>query len=273
VEDGIALIILATSLIGACGAAFAFYRTTHRTRRFMDEMQAIALAAMMEARERKHDVIDVEHVAWALLYDQELVDALYGHGVSVAELRRSLNERLAQKATTETPPSPATQAPFSPEARVVLQAARAIDEGSALPAVLRALLALSSVLDRDSFERAGIRAERAFSITARDLAPPPALPAAPPFRSPSRPPVARVVFWNDGVTKMDLVVEILRTSFDMSEAQALYTMLRVHRVGRAVVRSCAAVEAETLAARATALARARGAPLRVTVERMDDARA
>ncbi len=72
--------------------------------------------------------------------------------------------------------------------------------------------------------------------------------------------------WNDPKTTMDTVAGILTQVFGLTETRAVYLMFTVHFVGHAVVASGARTRADALAEQAMTVARAKGFPLRFTVE-------
>lgn len=84
-----------------------------------------------------------------------------------------------------------------------------------------------------------------------------ALPAAPAD-------IEEVVFHNDDRTTMELVVEVLITAFAFSRTAAVKAMLTVHKTGSVAVGSYPREEARERAARAVAIARKGGFPLRIT---------
>ncbi|MDI4657752.1 ATP-dependent Clp protease adapter ClpS [Xanthobacter autotrophicus] len=81
-----------------------------------------------------------------------------------------------------------------------------------------------------------------------------------------RPRLYKVILLNDDFTPRDFVVMVLKAEFRMSESQAHHVMITAHRRGVCVVAVFARDIAETKAARATDLARAKGYPLRFTTE-------
>lgn len=76
----------------------------------------------------------------------------------------------------------------------------------------------------------------------------------------------RVVMHNDDFTPMDFVMELLRVFFHKDEIEAFHLMMKVHQRGRASVgtypRDIAASKVES----ATARARSKGYPFRMTIE-------
>jgi ATP-dependent Clp protease adaptor protein ClpS len=74
-----------------------------------------------------------------------------------------------------------------------------------------------------------------------------------------------VLFWNDDVTPMEFVVDILEQMFEKSRDDAIKLMLAIHHNGNAVCGTYPADRARELASAVTALAQRSGFPLSVTL--------
>lgn len=82
-----------------------------------------------------------------------------------------------------------------------------------------------------------------------------------------KPNLYNVIMLNDDFTPMDFVVEMLRTYFDKSEAEATELMLKVHRGKKAIVGKYSYDVAVTKTYRVTHEAREKGYPFKVIVEK------
>lgn len=80
------------------------------------------------------------------------------------------------------------------------------------------------------------------------------------------PKLWKVIFLNDDVTPMDLVIEILTDVFKHDAESAKSLTLEVHNSGSAVAGVYMYEIAEQKGLEATAIARANGSPLRIQVE-------
>ena len=80
------------------------------------------------------------------------------------------------------------------------------------------------------------------------------------------PPQYAVVLHNDDYTTMEFVVEVLKKFFHKTEEEALRIMLRIHQEGEGVAGIYSYEIAETKAVQVNQVARARGFPLKCTVE-------
>ena len=76
-----------------------------------------------------------------------------------------------------------------------------------------------------------------------------------------------VIFFNDNVTPMEWVIEILKKIFHHSEDTAQNLMLIVHEKGSAVVGTYSFEIAEQKAIETTSQARSQGHPLNCTIEK------
>ena len=76
----------------------------------------------------------------------------------------------------------------------------------------------------------------------------------------------KVVFHNDDFTTMEFVTHVLQVVFGKQVDEAVALMMRVHRVGYAVVAIYSYDVAMTKASQTTSMARKEGFPLKVTCE-------
>lgn len=81
-----------------------------------------------------------------------------------------------------------------------------------------------------------------------------------------KPPMYDVIIHNDDYTTMDFVVMVLETIFNKNEDEAVQLMLSVHENGEAIVGTYIYDIAQSKADKATAMARAEGFPLQLTVK-------
>jgi ATP-dependent Clp protease adaptor protein ClpS len=81
------------------------------------------------------------------------------------------------------------------------------------------------------------------------------------------PPLYRVLLLNDDYTTMDFVVEVLKSVFHKSEAEATRIMLNVHQQGAGLCGLYPLEIAESKVDAVEALARENGFPLKCTMER------
>lgn len=80
------------------------------------------------------------------------------------------------------------------------------------------------------------------------------------------PKMWNVIMLNDDVTPMDVVIAILMRVFKHSEERAKEITLEIHNTGSGVAGTYSYEIAEQRGMEATDIARANGAPLKITVE-------
>lgn len=80
------------------------------------------------------------------------------------------------------------------------------------------------------------------------------------------PKLWKVVFLNDDVTPMELVIELLQNIFNHDVNSAKKVTLEVHNTGSGIAGIYNLEIAEELSLQATRIARANGSPLRIQVE-------
>ena len=85
-----------------------------------------------------------------------------------------------------------------------------------------------------------------------------------------KPPLYRVVIFNDDYTPMEFVVSLLGSIFGMGYEDATRVMLKVHTEGKAVCAIYIRDIAETKAQQTREYARAHEHPLRCEIEPIDD---
>ncbi len=82
----------------------------------------------------------------------------------------------------------------------------------------------------------------------------------------ARPPMFRVIFYNDDYTTCEFVVFVLRRYFYKSEPEAEQLMRSIHRSGSGVAGVYPRDVAETKKRQVEQLARSEGMPLRLSIE-------
>lgn len=85
-----------------------------------------------------------------------------------------------------------------------------------------------------------------------------------------KPPMYKVVLFNDDYTPMDFVVELLELFFSLTREQATGVMLRVHKEGKAVCGVYTRDVAETKAAQVSQFAQGNEHPLLCEIEPAED---
>jgi ATP-dependent Clp protease adapter protein ClpS len=265
----IVFFVLLAGLLAMLGLSGRWLQAHQARRALPPEVQVLVSVAATEAARRRHALVGVEHLACALLCVPDVVRAMKVRGIDVGALRSALDSRLAELDPPDgVDPSP--EAKLSEEIQWVIraairQSARPWGVSAVMTSFVRVLAtetAMRELLTSHGVDGHWLAAPEDVATAATSGSPPRVLP----YRAPERAVRARVVFWNDGKSTMEGVVGVLKEVFAMSDAEALYVMLLVHKVGQATARTCDAQEAAALAERATAVAGARGMRTRITVE-------
>ena len=87
-----------------------------------------------------------------------------------------------------------------------------------------------------------------------------------PVLKPAKPPLHKVILFNDDYTPREFVVRLLKAEFRVPEAQASIIMLTAHTKGACVVAVFTKEIAEEKATRATDFAKQHGFPLLFSTE-------
>ncbi len=82
-----------------------------------------------------------------------------------------------------------------------------------------------------------------------------------------RPPLWKVILFNDGFTPREFVVEVLKAVFRMNESQAYRVMMTAHQKGACVIAVYTRDVAETKAKEATEMGKAKSYPLYFTTKK------
>lgn len=78
-------------------------------------------------------------------------------------------------------------------------------------------------------------------------------------------PKCKVIMYNDDVTTMEFVIEVLMSIYEMTSETAYSTMMKIHLKGEAVVGAYSKEIAETKVKMTTELARAKSFPLKCEI--------
>jgi ATP-dependent Clp protease adaptor protein ClpS len=264
---GALLGLITMSLVGlAVGGRWFEARATRRVRAYLDMLSFIAA---LEAKRRQHAIVTSIHLAYALLAVPDVARAMQIQGVSVRELRAALDGRLTEIGVAMDAPMPEGGPGMTSDvSRPVAEAVRR--RSSSSEAAIMTSLVRTLVLDRQTLVSAilsshGVDAGR--FVVKSATAPPATAPVeSRAYRALPAAGASRVVLWNDDVSKMEGIVAVLEEVFGMERTEAGFVMMLVHWRGQATVCTCGEVEAASLAELATAAARARGMPTRITVE-------
>jgi ATP-dependent Clp protease adaptor protein ClpS len=258
-------------------AVFPHVKAAFTNKRREDvEMDVVVRAALADAHLRGQFRVDLAHFALALTFDAE-VSARLTKIAPLATLRDRLDEVIEALEPVEKDPrfeDEEVRRRIDPEMQSAL--AGRSGKGPSPSQAMGALIArLGDPVDpsphvRDVFD--GLHIDLfAWQAAGRDAKVMRA--EVPPLSSPYRAPSDatprgdhHVRLWNDAQTTQAFVVALLTELFALSRAEAAYTMMRIDRVGSALLGPFTRDEAARLVAKAEERARSEGHPLRVTSE-------
>jgi ATP-dependent Clp protease adapter protein ClpS len=219
---------------------------------------ALTVAALDAAR-RGHDRVRPEHLVFATLSQMEITE-----GKDLSHARGRLEGALAV-----LPSAGGAIESASVEISEALQAA-------IVSASRAAMMRMRPVTLEDVLFEARSASEIATLLDLVQEAPEPtpsresARILGTPYRTPALEERARIVLWNDEVSTMEGVVDVLRECFAASETEALHLMLTTHYAGRATILRFAWPEAKARVEQALRRARLARMPLRITLERQGE---
>ena len=221
------------------------------------ELEATLHAAFFDARQRRHEIITVEHLLLALLDDPSSADVLRACGADLDALRADLVADVARTPTVssdrevDTQPTHGFQAVLQ-RAILKLQATGKEVSGRDL---LVALFGEKNSQALRALERHGVGRLSVASYIAHGAA------GKPQPRDLGDVAEIQVVLHNDDYTPMEFVVRVLQEFFGMDAEDAKETMLEVHRAGAAVCGLYSRDDGLALAEQVMAFAREGGHPL------------
>jgi ATP-dependent Clp protease adaptor protein ClpS len=234
-------------------------------------MFGVLWAAERAAGERGHRPMTVHHVALGLLCDPEVGREIEARSIDVKAVYDDVERLLPERRPT---PVTLSREDVDPACLALL---RRIAPLGTLPPPMHVMHEVLSVGPEDlrrvlaSHELTAKRwcTRHARAARANKASEPPRATSGP-YRSLGADGhrAANVVLWNDPKTTMQFVTDLLRGTFGVVEPYATRAMLTTDREGRSIVGTYDEAEARRLTGAATELARARGYPLRITVERV-----
>ena len=230
------------------------------------ELEVTLHRAFVEAREKRHEFIAVEHLPLALLDNPSASKVLRACTPDTAELRRRIAQhireqtpRIASDRDVDTQPTLGFQK--------VIQSAILKVQSSGKKEVADEDLLVAIFDDKKSravqlLQEEGVTRLDVVNYISHGIARVPEEGRTPENAEPDAENL-QVVLFNDDYTPMQFVVEALKEILSMGEEEAKEVMLEVHRDGKAV---CGLYPCETaclIVSQVTAYAKRHGHPLRV----------
>jgi ATP-dependent Clp protease adapter protein ClpS len=202
--------------------------------------------------------LSIEHVLRALAEERWLVFAVRAAGGDVERLREVLDDAIAARVDEDEIAEAAAELSTSVQRTTIHATAAGVRAMCDLFVVRAVQLPRIGAL----FDRAGVRPVSLVRVLVHgDI-------VVDDDATDARPDeLVDVVFHDDDVTTMELVVRVLVTCFDMEPAEASEKMLLVHGNGASAVATLPADDARSKVILARDLARSHGAPLRIALRK------
>lgn len=225
------------------------------------ELETCLHMAFMEAREKRHEYITVEHLLLALLDSPSASEVLRACAADIDELRKLLAEFVTEHTPvlageeTDTQPSLGFQ-------RVIQRAILRV-QAVAKKEVTGADVLVAIFGEKDShaalfLQQQGVTRLSVVTYISHGVT---SISKVSEAQTTDNSDV-QVVLYNDDHTPMDFVVAVLQQFFSMNREDATETMLEVHRDGKAVCGLYSREDGEAVVEQVLAQARRHGHPLR-----------
>jgi len=225
------------------------------------ELEVSLHMAFVEARQKRHEFITVEHLLLALLDNPTAADVLRACGANMDELRGNLAQhvdkqtpRIAADRELDTQPTLGFQ-------RVIQRAILHV-QSTAKKEVTGANVLVATFGEKDShavyfLHQQGVTRRTVVQYISHGVA-----PTTPSPDDNGTSEDVRIVLYNDESTPMEFVATVLQEYFGMGKEEASETMLEIYRHGKAVCGLYSRQDGESLVRQVTAYARDNGHPLR-----------
>jgi ATP-dependent Clp protease ATP-binding subunit ClpA len=231
---------------------------------FDDGLDASLNTAYLEAREKRHEFITVEHLLLALLDNSTAGKILRACGANTDELRGQLVQHIAEHTPIvaadrkiDTEPTLGFQRVMQ---RAILHgqaaAKKEINGGHVLVAVFG---------EKDSHAVYFLHQQGVTRLDVTTYIAHGVVPLPPSSTEDAAADDVQIVFYDDESTPMEFLATVLQEFFAMSKEDAAETMLEIYRDGKAVCGLYSREDAELLVRQVRQLADQRGHPLRCDV--------
>jgi ATP-dependent Clp protease adaptor protein ClpS len=237
------------------------------------ELEQILASASADAYQRKHPTVGIEHVVMAIIARSEPARILEDCGAKLGKLTSEIDRYLDDQPCNHDN----TPLVTSPELASALQHAASHAQGAKLSDISVGNLLVAMLAER-SFAVAALRRHRVTRLAVMSY-----LVHGVVHDSASRIPQARlvsrwkpwtrapvadrceVVMYDDPYTRMEFVVDVLMSVFDLDRDDAHALMLAIHECGSGIVGSYSFAEATALVAEVTERAYRAEFPLKVSI--------
>ena len=225
------------------------------------ELEVSLHMAFVEARQKRHEFITVEHLLLALLDNPTAAEVLRACGANMDELRKNLTQHIAEQTPRIAADREVDTQPTLGFQRVIQRAILHV-QSSGKKEVTGANVLVAIFGEKDShavyfLQQQGIARLDVLTYVAHG-APPVPVPLAQDASSDD----VQVVLYDDEHTPMEFVARVLQEFFAMDKEDAAEAMLEIYRQGKAVCGLYSREDGNALVSQVTAYARESGHPLR-----------
>src|SRR5438034_11478428 len=226
------------------------------------ELEVSLHMAFVEARQKRHEFITVEHLLLALLDNPTAAEVLRACAANIEELRKALGDFIAAHTPTVAGTEEIDTQPTLGFQRVLQRAILHV-QSSGKKEVTGAHVLVAIFGEKDShaayfLQQQGVKRLDVVTYVAHGVQP----ASVPPPAQDQAGNELQVVLYDDEHTPMEFVSRVLQDFFAMSKQDAAEAMLEIYRDGKAVCGLYSREDGEVLVQQVTAYARENGHPLR-----------
>jgi ATP-dependent Clp protease ATP-binding subunit ClpA len=222
-----------------------------------DELGASLHTALLEAREKRHEFMTVEHLLLALLGNRAAAEVLGACAADMDELRKQLEQHIAEHTPLVAADRQVDTEPTLGFQRVMQRAIMHV-QSSGNKEVTGAHVLMAILGEKDShavyfLQEQGIVRLKVVTYLSHGVVSPPSAPVDATD--------VQIVLYDDDATPMGFVARVLQEFFGMDKEEAAETMLEIYRDGKAVCGLYSRADGEALVRQVSDLAHANGHPL------------
>jgi len=223
------------------------------------ELEVSLHMAFVEARQKRHEYITVEHLLLALLDNPTAVQVLRACGADIEQLRGTLTKHISEQTPVTPVGREVDTQPTLGFQRVIQRAILHVQSsGKKQVTGASALVAIFGEKDAHAvyfLQQQGVSRLEAVKYLSHGV-----MPKAKPTNLGDVAEV-QIVLHNDDSTPMVFLASVLQDFFGMNKEDAAETMLEIYREGKAVCGLYSRADGEALVQQVLAHAKENGHPL------------
>jgi len=227
------------------------------------ELEVSLHRAFVDAREKRHEFITVEHLLLVLLDNPSAADVLAGCGAKVGVLRKELTQHIAEHTPRVDADREVDTQPTLGFQRVLQRAILHV-QSSGKKEVTGANVLVAMFDEKDShavyfLQQQGLARLDMIAYLSHGVTKEPTEISSTSEAADTS--AVQVVIYSDEYTPMEFLARVLQKFFAMSREDAAETMLEIYRGGKAVCGLYSRRDGEALVRQVTAYAAENGHPL------------